>query len=193
MTDIDVVARALRSAESGDDYRHQQLASISGERFRKVGAYGIVDKRWTELAEAAGYAGADWRDPAIQDSIAKQKLQRDFDTYGSWEAAIIAFRFGAQAAKAHVDHVAHPGSKDVNDYMRSVMTRTKDTESGVIGKVRKEEPEQTQNLGRAQTVIRDQLVTMRDSQRKRTAQTEAEEEPTQEEPIVETGVIEDGS
>ena len=166
MADIDVVAQALRVAESDDDYRRQQLVSVGGERYRKVGAYGILDKRWTELAEAAGYAGADWRDPTAQDNIAKQKLRQDYETFGSWEAAVVAFRFGAQAAKAHVESVDHPARAEVDSYLSNVKRRMGNEDRKVIGKVVTSEPEKNPNLSRAQKIVRDKLVMMRDMQQR---------------------------
>ena len=166
MADIDVVAQALRVAESDDDYANQQLVSIGGERYRKVGAYGFVDRRWTELAEAAGYGGADWRDPTAQDNIAKQKLRQDYETFGSWEAAVIAFRFGAQAAKAHIENVDHPDRSEVDEYLAGVKRRMGNTERKVIGNVVTSEQEKNPNLSRAQTVIRNNLVMMRDAQQR---------------------------
>ena len=166
MAEVDIIAGALRMAESGDDYRYQQLASVGGESFRKVGAYGIIEKRWAELADAAGYAGADWRDPTIQDRIAKEKLTRDFELYGSWEAAVVAFRFGGQAAKAHVENIDYGDKAEVNSYVQSVKLKQNKTDRRVLGQVVVGEKEKSPNLGRAEGIIRDKLVMMRDAQQK---------------------------
>jgi len=165
--DIDIVAGAIRTVESDGDYNHQRLTSIGGERHRQVGAYGFVDKRWVELAAAAGYPGANWRDPTAQDRIAKAKLQRDFDKYGDWEAVAIAFRFGGATAKAYKDGRGFAQREEVEGYARKVRKLIPDTERRITGSMTPQtEQRQNHTLTRAESVIRDQLVTMRDAQRK---------------------------
>jgi len=165
--DIDIVAGAIRTVESGDDYKNQRLTSIDGERHRKVGAYGFMDRRWVELSEAAGFPGADWRDPTAQDRVAKAKMQRDFDRFGDWEAVAIAFRYGADTARAYMDGRGFKQRKEVEGYVRNVRKLIPDTERPVTGSLTPQaKRNQNHRLTQAEKVIRDRLVSMRDNQRK---------------------------
>lgn len=167
MDDIDIVAGAIRTVESGDRYDNQRLTSIDGERHRKLGAYGFVDRRWAELSEAAGYPGANWRDPMAQDRVAKAKMKRDFDKYGDWEAVAIAFRYGGNTARAYMSGQAFAQRKEVEGYARNVRKLVPDVERPVGGSLKPQaKRQQNHRLTQAEKIIRNQLVTMRDAQRK---------------------------
>lgn len=178
METVDQAMEALRRVESADDYRYQQAVSTNSAPDRKVGAYGILESRWSDLVEGIGYSGAHWQSRAMQDRVAKEKLKRDYQTLQNWDLAAVSFRFGMPVAKAMLDagtteprDFEQAGYKEVGQYMRAVRKATPMTEMPVSGRVKPLGQDQgvrssnpTQN--KAQGIVRNHLTNMRDNLRK---------------------------
>ena len=114
---IDMYLEALKMQESSGNYQAQHTPEVitdivTGKKIRvqAIGAYGILDINWTgtktqkSWAEQAGYKGADWHDPAVQDAVAKFKAQQYFNKYGSWDAVSVAWFAGAGNANELVNN-----------------------------------------------------------------------------------------
>jgi len=113
---IDIYLEALKMQESSGNYQAKHEPSIitdivTGKKIRvqAIGAYGILDINWNgtktqqSWAEQAGYKGADWHDPAVQDAVARYKVQEFFNKFGSWDAVSVAWFAGSETAKALVE------------------------------------------------------------------------------------------
>ena len=176
MNSIEEALEAVRLAESQKNYAYQQRVKIGGEVDTKLGAYGILKSKWVGLTQAAGYAGADWRDPRAQDSIARAKLQKDYDELGSWEMAALAFRYGSRAARGMMDagyiepkSIEDAGYKGMGQYLRTIRSQTPPPEpmsvEGTLNpqqEMKKASPDGT----RAENIIRQHLRTMLNAQNK---------------------------
>ncbi len=176
MNTLEEAAQAIRIVESDDDYRYQQAVSIGGTSTRRLGAYGIVSDRWEALAQAAGIPGADWNDRAAQDYIARKKLQNSYERYGDWDVAAISFRFGDKAAAALSERgmtdpasIEAAGYKDIANYLRNIKKSTPMTDqsvSGSIGQPGTTQQKTNPTRRRADEIVRNQLVAMRNAGRK---------------------------
>ena len=113
---IDIYLEALKMQESSGNYQAKHEPSIitdivTGKKIRvqAIGAYGILDINWNgtktqqSWAEQAGYKGADWHDPAVQDAVARYKVQEFFNKFGSWDAVSVAWFAGSETAKDLVE------------------------------------------------------------------------------------------
>ena len=90
---------AIRALESSDNYG--AVGPTHPQYGRALGAYQIMEANWASWAKSAGIPGADWRDPAAQDKVARHQMLRYFNTYGSWDLVAIAWFAGpGNAAKA---------------------------------------------------------------------------------------------
>ncbi len=110
---------AIKSVESGGNY--QARNPISGA----YGAYQFIPRYWPERAAAAGIAGADIRDPAAQDRVARHMVTSYYRDLGSWELAAMAWMAPAVAKKAKtqgIDNVSFSDSAghDIHDYVSKV-------------------------------------------------------------------------
>jgi len=189
METIEQALEAIRTVESNQNYAYQQKVRVGGEIATKVGAYGIIDKRWEQLTQAGGYAGADWRDPTAQDTIARQKLQRDYDELGSWEMAVIAFRFGSRAARqlqkaGYIEPKAieDAGYKNIGQYFRDIQTKTVNERRRVDGQLEAAPEVETRGTTpkrkRSDDIVRNHLRAMLNAQN-RAAPAPEEEAPEQ--------------
>lgn len=95
--DIEVFMQALRQFESGDNY--EALGKILKDGSRARGAYQIMDKFWAGWAAEAGLSGADWRDPAAQDAVARYKITKYFRELGDWRLVMTAWFAGLGTAR----------------------------------------------------------------------------------------------
>lgn len=87
---------SIRALESGGgnpagDYGAMGVPTKYG---RALGAYQIMSDFWDDWAKEAGYAGASWRDPAVQDAVARYKMDQYFAAYGRWDAVAVAWFAG---------------------------------------------------------------------------------------------------
>jgi hypothetical protein len=182
MKDLESAAYAIRRMESGDDYTRQQDIRANGQKDRKVGAYGLLESVWDGLAVSLGYTGARWQDPKAQDVIAKEKLSRDYKALGSWDLAVVSFRYG----RAIADHfkrtgvlepkdMENAGYKGVGKYLRDTRRGVSDPERRIEGSlptppdgkpVRTQPPPQRK---KSEDIVRSRIIGMRDQQRKRGA------------------------
>jgi len=196
MDSKDAALSAIRVVESNGQYGYQRAVKVGGSHDRKVGAYGVLESKWPAIAERLGYGGADWRDPQVQDTIIGELLESHYRELGSWELAAVALRFGGKAARGlqkqgyiEPQSVNQAGFSGIADHMRALRGNTPQVESPVIGQMPQEDPK---NLGtnpsrvKAESVVRNQVLAMRDSQRK-TMATELEAEEVVEEEVVTDG------
>jgi murein DD-endopeptidase MepM/ murein hydrolase activator NlpD len=98
MTDLNSFMAAVRYAKSGSwegDY-HQVERLPDGRRV--IGAYGILENQWSNMAAYAGLEGADWRNRSAQDYVAGQIMGRYQQQYGSWDLVAAAWMGGAISA-----------------------------------------------------------------------------------------------
>ena len=98
---IDIYLNALKMKESTNNYLAKHSPSVIEDfvtgkpiRVQALGAYGILDINWDVWSKQAGLAGADWKDKAAQDAVAKYKVQEYFNKYGSWDAVSVAWFSG---------------------------------------------------------------------------------------------------
>ena len=177
MDNIEQARQAIRMMESNGSYNKQQDILIDGTRQRKVGAYGILESRWGVLASSLGYTNARWQDPKMQDLIATEKLTRAYEELGTWDLAVMSFRFGSPVARqmseqgytqpldAEID-----GNKEISDYMRAVNRMVK-TDVKVSGRMEKPQVEGQEKpspaLSKSQNIVKRTLVGMRNAQRGR--------------------------
>jgi len=139
---IDMYLEALKMQESSGNYQAQHTPEVitdivTGKKIRvqAVGAYGILDINWNgtktqkSWAEQAGYKGADWHDPAVQDAVARYKVQEYFNKYGSWDAVSVAWFAGAGNANELVNNgtinydLADANGQTIKDYVDEMNTK----------------------------------------------------------------------
>lgn len=80
----------------GNDYRGQQREN----GVTVFGAYGMLLENWAEWSRAAGYEGADHRDPDMQDAVAGYWANAFFKRYGDWDLVGAAWYGGQDQADA---------------------------------------------------------------------------------------------
>lgn len=88
---------AVRNVESSGDY--QRLGPVDEDLGTARGAYQIMSANWATWAAQAGVAGADWRDPAAQDHVARFKMTEYYREFGSWDLVAIAWFGGPGRAR----------------------------------------------------------------------------------------------
>jgi len=139
---IDIYLEALKMQESSGNYQAKHEPSfitdiVTGKKIRvqAIGAYGILDINWNgtktqqSWAEQAGYKGADWHDPTVQDAVAKYKVQEFFNKFGSWDAVSVAWFAGSETAKDLVKTGTIDYSKadvngvDIKEYVDEMNTK----------------------------------------------------------------------
>jgi hypothetical protein len=76
------------------------------EKTKALGAYQFLEKYWDWYATEAGYPLADWRDPKLQDAVARFWFNKNKNDLGSWELAAVAHIGGRKTAfKAKKDGI----------------------------------------------------------------------------------------
>lgn len=202
MDNIKDAAHGIKIAESGGNYHHQQAVRVGGTKQRKVGAYGIIESRMAELTEAMGLDGADWRDRAVQDRIAEEFLSRAYGELEDMNLSVVAFRYGMPLARAlkqqgakKAGDIEAAGYNQAGQYLRNVQRNKPVGDMPVEGSLQPPEiaipGEQTQdgrsgtpNRRRAENIVRKNLVTMRNAQRRTVRNSnQTEEVPPVEEPV----------
>ena len=103
---IDIYLNALKMKESTNNYLAKHSPSVIEDfvtgkpiRVQALGAYGILDINWDVWSKQAGLAGADWKDKAAQDAVAKYKVQEYFNKFGSWDLVSVAWFAGPGDAR----------------------------------------------------------------------------------------------
>jgi hypothetical protein len=186
MNTIEEALQALRVVESNGTYTRQQRVRVGGSEDTKLGAYGILKSKWQALAAASGYAGANWRDPQAQDSIARKKLERDYEELGSWDMAALAFRYGTQAARA-LSNVGYIEPKSVEDagypkmgaYMRALREQSPQPNMSVEGQLNSPSGKVTRSASpsdkRSEDIIRQHLRSLLNAQQSASAIADTDE------------------
>lgn len=94
LNQLDVFMAAMRRLESGSFEGNYRAQNVSGAR----GAYQIMTGNWASWASQAGVPGADWRDPAAQDAVARYKMTEYYRRFNDWNLVAIAWFAGPGAA-----------------------------------------------------------------------------------------------
>lgn len=97
---LEAFMNAIGTLESGNNYG--AIGPHTGSRYgRARGRYQIMETIWPAWAREAGIGGADWRDPAAQDRVAKYKMSQYYRQFGSWDLVAVAWFAGpGRAAQA---------------------------------------------------------------------------------------------
>lgn len=122
---------ALRQHESGNNYlaRGPVIQNPNSRYYgeRAYGAYQIMPGNWPSWAAQAGIPGADWRDPAAQDRVAKFKVTEYWNRYKDWRLVALAWWAGAGTSDkvvrggwGAVKYLADPGDT-IPRYVTMVM------------------------------------------------------------------------
>jgi hypothetical protein len=124
---IDIYLEALKEKESSNRYTIKHTPSQIEDfetgkmiNVQALGAYGILDINFPIWAKELGYedfdmSEDDWRDPVLQDAIAKYKVQEYFNRFGSWDLVSVAWFAGPEDAKELKNTgVLDMNQKDVN-------------------------------------------------------------------------------
>lgn len=179
---LDSIMERIRMAESGDDYSASSTVRGSdGGTDSKVGAYGIMLSKWDALAAAAGIPGADWRDRAAQDAVARARVENDVrkvrkaQSDGEAKAdvdpfvlAAVSFKFGADVStwvsKRGGDISSIPELKSVGRYMENMSKqkplRDETPMARMSPTMQRAVPKADPTLTKAQDRIRDALKSM---------------------------------
>jgi len=103
---LDMYLESLFLQESTKNYNAVHKPSVitdinTGKKIRvqALGGYGILDINFPVWAKQAGLedfsmSDNDWKDPKVQDAIAKYKVQEYFNKYNSWDAVSVAWFAG---------------------------------------------------------------------------------------------------
>ena len=103
---LDLFMAAIRALESGGGDPRGDYTAVgppTGKYGRARGAYQIMEKIWPGWAAEAGIPGADWRDPAAQDRVARYKMTQYFNKYGRWDAVAVAWFAGPGRVKDYLE------------------------------------------------------------------------------------------
>lgn len=145
LEELPIFMAAIRRLESGSyegNYGAMGVMTSSGHRAR--GAYQIMEQYWAGWAAEAGLAGADWRSRKAQDAVARHRMTKLYEEFGSWDLVAIAWFAGPskarRAAEQGLESVAQ--LRDVvgtsvgkyvariGNYMREAPAEYKDAVSG---------------------------------------------------------------
>tara|TARA_R100000808_G_scaffold5847_2_gene17652 strand:+ start:3228 stop:3968 length:741 start_codon:yes stop_codon:yes gene_type:complete len=98
------------------------------EKTKALGAYQFLEKYWDWYSTEAGYPDADWRDPKLQDAVARFWFNKNKNDLGSWELAAVAHFAGRstafEALKFGIDSVSDKEDitgVDIREYVDKVM------------------------------------------------------------------------
>ena len=88
---------AIRDVESSGNYR--AIGQDTGSKYGVArGAYQIMSGLWDSYSSSAGYGGANWWDPRVQDAVAAYHFNRLYDKYGGDWRLVAAAWFGGEGA-----------------------------------------------------------------------------------------------
>lgn len=116
---INAFMGAIRRLESGSyQGNYNALGKVIEGGDRALGAYQIMRSNWAGWSASAGIPGADWRDPAAQDRVARHIMLGYYRRFGSWDLVSIAWFAGPgralKAQQAGIGSVS--GLKDANNF-----------------------------------------------------------------------------
>ena len=93
--EVEAFRIAIALTEGGGKIDYEQVNS-------KTGAYGayqfLQGDDWEWYSTSAGYPGADIKDPAVQDAVARYWFNKNYNDFGSWELAAVAHFAGRTRA-----------------------------------------------------------------------------------------------
>ena len=127
--DIDTFMGAIRAIESGEGnprgkYTARGPVIRSGQYAgeRALGAYQIMPGNWDAWAREAGVPGANWRDPKMQDIIARHKMLSLYRKYGRWDYVAGEWFAGAGGLRRFLNEQGDPtdGISHLSGYMDRV-------------------------------------------------------------------------
>ena len=100
---VDKFMAAMRRLESGSyQGKYTAAGSVIGSGSyagqQAYGAYQIMPGNWAAWSSEAGLPGADIRDPAAQDAVARYKFTQYYLKYGDWDLVAIAWFAGGSTA-----------------------------------------------------------------------------------------------
>lgn len=173
MQSIEDTMAAIASVESGNDPWFVQGVLVGNQRDRKVGRYGVLSSRWTQLTNDLGYAGARWDDMTAQDTIVRKVLTKLHDELDDWTLSAVAFRYGLPVARLLKDRgalnpaaIEAAGYEQVGTYVRSLGRNERmvgPVQGRATGTPTPGAP--TTTGSRSEDIIRGHLVAMRNAQR----------------------------
>jgi len=103
---IEMYQEALLQRESTGNYLAKHNSSVIEDyatgkpiKVQALGGYGILDINFPKWAKQAGLTDfsmedGDWKDPKVQDAVARYKIQEYFNKYNSWDLVSIAWFAG---------------------------------------------------------------------------------------------------
>ena len=128
--------------EGGGKIDYEQGNPKSGA----YGAYQFVPKWWDWYSTEADYAGADIKDPAAQDAVAKYWFNKHYNDLGSWEFAAVAHFAGRTTAFL--------GKKNGFDSIKNIKDSTGTTIEQYVNKTmqnyKEQKPKEDMKLFRAE-------------------------------------------
>jgi len=122
--------------EGGGKIDYEQGNPKSGA----YGAYQFVPKWWDWYSTEADYAGADIKDPAAQDAVAKYWFNKHYNDLGSWEFAAVAHFAGRTTAFL--------GKKNGFDSIKNIKDSTGTTIEQYVNKTMQNYNEQMQMMSK---------------------------------------------
>jgi hypothetical protein len=132
-TDLATFMAATRRLESGSfqgNYSAQGRVIPSGNR--ALGAYQIMSHIWDGWASKAGIPGANWRDPAAQDRVARMQMTEYYNAYQNWQLVAVAWYAGGSRARRVLERFGHNATNaqiasevgsSIADYANKVVNR----------------------------------------------------------------------
>jgi len=100
MAELSLFMAAMRQMSSGSLAGNHDLVRRPGQGEAAVGAYQITSSNWQKWTAEQGLAGADWRQPKAQESVARTKMTQLYNRYGDWRLVAVAWLDGTDAADA---------------------------------------------------------------------------------------------
>ena len=189
MSEVDIFAAAMRKTETGRYDPKFRATSYVGwdsvSETRLVGSYSIPEAQWGILADQAGLPGARWQDPAAQDIVMKTIFTQLFEEYQDWRLVAVAWKAGQEVADNLVNDpsgLQREKTGNLKKYVDTVIADAKTYQGPELPMPEEGQETSTNPFAIAKTfgssqqgaaspkpgdMVRNTLITMRDSQRKR--------------------------
>lgn len=129
--ELEAFRQAIRDQESSGNY---SILGPSTKYGRARGAYQILASNWDAWAAEAGIPGADWKDQAAQDRVARFKFTQYFRQFGSWDAVAVAWFAGPGRAATYArDPGSVLGLSDGGSTVRRYLDKMRDGMGRYLG------------------------------------------------------------